>query len=246
MNLAEDIPILGTRYKWGRRMNKIRVLVADDHPTFRQGLCYFLSKESDIDVIAEAANGEETLNLCRELSPDVAIIDISMPGINGIETTNQIKKTFPSISVIIVSEFDYESYLFASLRAGASGFMLKGASVSDFIQAVRLISKGRAVFDYKFIDQFLKISLKSNDFTGIPDLHRRELEVLEAVGAGLTNQRIAEKLGIGPRTVQTHLSHVFRKLKTHSRTQAVLQAMQMGYLNPDSSRQENELSTFKQ
>jgi DNA-binding NarL/FixJ family response regulator len=212
-------------------MDKIRVLVADDHPTFRQGLCHFLSEESDIDVVAEAANGEATLTQCRKLKPDVAIIDISMPGIMGIETADQIKKTCPSIAVLMVSELDYESYLFASLRAGASGLMLKSASVSDFIQAVRLISVGKAVFDYKFIDQVLKISTKSDDFTGIPDLHRRELEVLKAVGAGLTNQSIAEKLGIGPRTVQTHLSHIFRKLKTHSRTQAVLQAMKMGYIS---------------
>jgi DNA-binding NarL/FixJ family response regulator len=226
-------------------MDKIRVLVADDHPTFRQGLCYFLSQESDIDVVAEAADGEETLILCQELIPDVAIIDISMRGLNGIETAHQIKETCPSVAILILSANDYEFYLFASIRTGAAGFILKSIPVSDLVRAVRMVNSGVAVFDFNTMSICLKESWKDNPRDKIPELCRRQLQVLEAAGKGLSNRLIAESLGIGPRTVQTHMSHILRKFKAHSRIAAVLQAIKIGYLNPDSSHIDKQLSTIK-
>ncbi len=214
-------------------MDKLMVLVADDHPVFRQGLCHFLDEEGDIHVVAQAADGEETLRLCQELAPDVAIIDIAMPGLAGIEAAHQMKETCPSVTVLMVSDHDYESYLFASFQAGAAGFILKSAPVSDLVSAVRLVHAGGAVFDFKIIESLLAQSLKDNKVSGIPELRPRELQVLEAAARGLSNRRIGEELGIGSRTVQTHMFHIFRKLKAHSRTQAVLVALRQGRLGAD-------------
>ena len=119
-------------------MKKIRVLVADDHPTFREGLCHFLDGQEDIEVVAQPADGEEAVKLAMELIPDVAIIDIAMPRVNGIEAARQIKEALPAIAILMVSAYDYESYLVGSLRAGAAGYMLKNAPVSELISAVRL------------------------------------------------------------------------------------------------------------
>jgi DNA-binding NarL/FixJ family response regulator len=245
MNLAEDIPVLGTRPNGGAVMDKIKVLVADDHPTFRQGLCHFLSEESDIDIVAQADNGEGAINLSQKFIPNVAIIDVSMPGLNGIEAARQIKGTCPSVAILMISAYDYESYFFASLQVGAAGFVLKNMPVGDLVRAVRMVNSGAAVFDFNTLDRYVKTSMKDNQTDRIPELCPRQLQVLEAAGKGLSNHLIAERLGIGPRTVQTHMSHILRKFKAHSRTEAVLQALKMGYLNPDGSNLDKKLSIVK-
>jgi DNA-binding NarL/FixJ family response regulator len=221
-------------------MDKIRVLVADDHPTFRQGLGHFLSREKDIEVVGEAADGQECLKLCTQLLPDVAITNISMPKINGIEAARQIKQAFPSTSILMLSDSQNETVLFASIRAGASGFLVKSAPIPDLIRAVRMVHSGKAVFDLTAMQSVLKYSLKTNkDLNEIPELHSRELQILQGVSAGLSNRLIGESLGIGPRTVQTHMSHIFRKLKTHSRTQAVIYALKLGIISQGSAQKES-------
>lgn len=214
-------------------MKKIRVLVADDHPTFRQGLCHFLETQEDIEVVAQASDGEEAVRLAVELLPDVAIIDVTMPKLNGIEATRKIKETCPAISILIVSAYDYESYLVSSLQAGAGGYMLKSAPVSELIGALRLICSEEAVFNLRSISKVLdRITAKDDEGTTL-GLHQREKEILKRVAIGLSNKQIAEEINISQRTVQTHMSHIFRKLEAGSRTEAVLHALRQGWLTTE-------------
>jgi len=212
-------------------MVKIRVMVADDHPTFREGLCRFLEEQSDIDVIGQAGDGEEAVHLAEELVPDVAIIDVAMPGIDGIETARQIKDTCPDTNILIVSAFDYEAYVLASMRVGAAGYMLKNVPVSELINAVRLLCSGEAVFDLKSVSQVLRHLGNGEQGKKTPaELHRRELEVLKLASKGDSNREVADELGISERTVQSHMVNIYRKLSVGSRTEAVLRALREGWL----------------
>ncbi len=216
------------------RMKKIRVLVADDHPTFREGLCHFLDSQEDIEVVGQSADGEEAVKLAREIIPDVAIIDIAMPRVNGIEAARQIKEACPAIAILMVSAYDYESYLVGSLRAGAAGYMLKNAPISELISAVRLVCSEEAVFNLKGISKVLdRITTKDGEKKNNMGLQRRELDILKRVARGLTNIQIAGELKISQRTVQTHMSNIFRKLGAHSRTEAVLHALRQGWITAD-------------
>ncbi|MBM2825356.1 MAG: DNA-binding response regulator [Dehalococcoidales bacterium] len=215
-------------------MKKIRVLVADDHPTFRQGLCHFLETQEDIEVVAQASDGEETIRLAMELVPDVAVIDVTMPKVNGIEAAREIKKNCPTISILMVSAYDYESYLVGALQAGAAGYMLKNAPVSELISALRLICSEEAVFNLKSISKVLdRITSKDDDESTTMGLHQRELDILKLAARGLSNKQIAEEIDISQRTVQTHMSHIFRKLEVGSRTEAVLHALRQGWLTAE-------------
>ncbi len=216
-------------------MNKIKVLVADDHPTFREGLCHFLTEEKDMEVVAKAADGEETVRLAKQLLPDVAIIDVAMPKLNGIEAARQIKAACPTTAIFMVSAYGYESYLLASVRAGAAGYLLKNAPVGELISAVRSVRSGEAVFDLKAIGKILArvATEEGGERKGLGRLHQRELQILKIAAKGLSNKHIAEQLGIGERTVQTHMFNIFRKLEVGSRTEAVLHALREGWLTLD-------------
>ncbi len=216
-------------------MKKIRVLVADDHPTFREGLCHFLEGEKDLEVVARPTDGEETVRLAKKLLPDVAIIDVAMPKLNGIEAARQIKAASPTTAILMVSAYAYESYLLASVRVGAAGYLLKNAPVSELISAVRSVRNGEAVFDSKAIGKVLgrlatEPGAKSK---GLEGLHDREVQILKIAAKGLSNKHIAEKLDISERTVQTHMFHIFKKLEVGSRTEAVLRALREGWLTLD-------------
>ncbi len=216
-------------------MNRIKVLVADDHPAFREGLCQFLEKEKDIEVIAKAGDGEEAVTLARELQPDVAIIDVAMPKINGIEATRQIKVANSNIAVLVVSAYAYQSYLLAAVQAGAAGYLFKTVPVSQLINAVRSVYAGEGVFNMGAISKILtRVAAGGNgkaDGAGV--LHHRELEILKTAAKGLSNKQIANQLGISERTVQTHMFHIFRKLEVGSRIEAVFHALREGWLTPD-------------
>lgn len=216
-------------------MDKIKVLVADDHPTFREGLCHFLEKETDMEVVARATDGDETVRLAGELSPDVAIIDVAMPRLNGIEAAKRIKATRPGTAILMVSAYGYESYMLASLRAGAAGYMLKTAPVSELVSAVRMVRTGEAVFDLKGISNVLRRlgDEEGEERRDLAELRRREIDILKIAAKGLSNKGIAEHLGISERTVQTHLVNIFRKLQVGSRTEAVLRALRQGWLTLD-------------
>jgi DNA-binding NarL/FixJ family response regulator len=216
-------------------IKKIKVLVADDHPVFREGLCRLLEDEKDIEVVAQAADGKEAIKLAKELLPDVAIIDVVMPGVGGIEATRQIKAACPATAILMVSAYAYEAYILASLQAGAAGYLLKNALSSQLVNAIRLVHGGEAVFNFKAISKSMRriIGDKGELKGSLEGLHRRELEVLKLAAKGLSNKEIAAELFISERTVQTHLVNIFRKLKVGSRTEAVLHALKEGWLTLD-------------
>ena len=216
-------------------MDKIKVLVADDHPAFREGLCRFLAEEQDMEVVGQPEDGEQTVRLASELKPDVAVIDVAMPKINGIEAARQIKSVSPKTTILMVSAFGYESYLLASIRAGAAGYMLKNAPVSDLVNAVRMVHRGEALFDLKAISKILgQLAVEEGTIKRVPsELHHRELETLKLAARGMSNKEIAESLGISERTIQTHMFNIFKKLEVGSRIEAVLHALQEGWFTLD-------------
>lgn len=213
---------------------KIRVLIADDHPAFREGLCHFLEEEKDMEVVGKPADGVEAVRLVKELHPDVAIIDVVMPQLGGIEAAREIKAACPTTAILMLSAYDYGSYLLASLQAGVAGYILKGTPISELVSSIRLVHAGRAIFDLKGVKKVISYvagSSKPGKRTG--RLRQRELDVLELAAKGMTNKAIAGELGISQRTVQTHLFNIFRKLEVNSRTEAVFRALREGWLIPD-------------
>ena len=213
-------------------MDKIRLMIADDHPTFREGLSRLLEDEEDLKCIAKPTDGVEAVRLAKELRPDVAIIDVSMPNLNGIEATKQIKAACPDTVVLMVSAFDYESYILASLQAGASGYMSKSTPLSELVSAIRLVDRGESVLDIKATDKIVRhlAAGDGSDKMLSNYLHSRELEIIKLAARGMSNKRIAEELFISERTVQTHLVNIFRKTGVSSRTQAVLYALKKDWI----------------
>ena len=216
-------------------MDKIKVLVADDHPAFREGLCRLIDGEKDMECVATVPNGEEAARLAKELAPDVAIIDVAMPKLNGIEATKQIKAACPTTAILMVSAFGYESYLLASLRAGAAGYLLKSTPLRELTNAVRSVQAGEAVFDLKSASKILRRLSAEKDAKrrSLEELHPRELGVLRLAANGMSNKEIAVELVISERTVQTHMVNIFGKLGVGSRTEAVLHALKEGWLTFD-------------
>ncbi|MDY6834148.1 MAG: response regulator transcription factor [Chloroflexota bacterium] len=217
-------------------MNKTKILVADDHPMFRDGIKKLIETEEDLEVIGQASNGEEAVRLAAELHPDVVIMDIVMPKLNGIEAAKQIKAKLPTTALLMLSAYDYESYLLQALRAGAAGFLSKNAHGSDLISAVRAVGSGEPVLDQRATYKMLSRLASSNDTPFKPtteDLHDRELEVLKLAAKGMKNRDIAEELFISERTVQTHFMNIFRKLDVGSRTEAVLKALKERWIPLD-------------
>lgn len=216
-------------------MAKIRLLIADDHPTFREGLARLLEDEEDLECVAKSADGIEAVKLAEELRPDVAVVDVSMPNLNGIEATRQIKAACPTTAVIIVSAFDYQSYILSSLQAGAAGYLLKDTPLPELISAIRLVHKGGSVLDLKATDKIVRhlATGEGSSKTGLELLQPREAEILKLAAKGMSNKEIARELFISERTVQTHLVKIFRKLGVSSRTQAVLHALSGGWLTMD-------------
>ncbi|MDD4876378.1 MAG: response regulator transcription factor [Dehalococcoidales bacterium] len=214
-------------------MSKIRLLIADDHPAFLEGLSRLLADEKDLECIAKSEDGVQAVQLAKELQPDVAVIDVSMPNLNGIEAIKKIKTVSPGTVVLMISAFDYESYILASLQAGAAGYMLKTRPLHEIIGAIRLVYSGDRVLDTKVADKVVSYLRNDGrgDTSGTEYLHSRELEIIRLTAEGLSNKKIANELYISERTVQTHLVNIFRKLGVNSRTQAVLYALKKGWIN---------------
>ncbi len=218
----------------GGLVNKIRILLADDHALVRQGTRELLEHEKDLQVVAEAGNGEEAVRLACEHSPDIALMDIAMPVLNGIEATRQIKAARPGVSILILTAYDDDQYIFALLEAGAAGYLLKNVSAAELIAATRAVAAGEAVLHPAVARRVLSRIAQPQDRqakTGMPDLlTEREMEVLKLASKGLKNQDIADELCLSVRTVQTHLSNIFGKMAVGSRTEAVLEALKRGWL----------------
>ncbi len=216
-------------------MEKIRVLVADDHPVFREGLVSLLIQEEDIEVIAQASNGVEAVEKAHQLSPDVAVLDVSMPELNGIETTKKIKAASPTTAILVLTAYDYDSYVLGAIEAGAAGYLLKSVRVRDLVRAIRALHSGETVLGPHATRKLLSrlVSTKGEGVEVSQPLHSRELEVLKTAAKGLSNKEIAQALGISVRTCQTHLANIFAKLSVGSRTEAVLRALREGWLTLD-------------
>jgi NarL family two-component system response regulator LiaR len=219
---------------------KIKVLIADDHAVVREGTRRILEQEPDMEVVGEAGDGEEAVNLATDLKPDVAIIDIAMPKLDGIEATKRIKATWPSINVLILSAYDDDQFIFSLLEAGAAGYLLKSIRSRELIDAIRAVYSGESVLHpsiaRKVLNRFVSTSGKPEGQEPSGVLSDREMEVLKLAARGLSNQDIAEKLCLSIRTVQGHLGHIFNKLQVGSRTEAVVRALKEGWVTLDDVR----------
>lgn len=223
-------------------MEKIRVMVIDDHPAFREGLTRLLKEETDLEIIATLGDGLQALELAGKLKPDVAVMDISMPGMNGIEAAKQIKEVSPGTAILMVSAYKYPSYVLACLRAGAVGYLMKNASLDKIISAIRMIHGGGSVFDLKITGKvLLNLASGKAGMEQDQELHPRELQVLDLAARGRGNKEIGNQLNISERTVQTHLVNVFRKLQVNSRTEAIVRALKEGWLVLDDLAAKKEV-----
>ena len=218
-------------------MGKIKILIADDHAVVRDGTHRILEQEADLDVVAEAGDGEEAVRLATSFKPDVAIIDISMPKLDGIEATRQIKALCPDVTVLILTAYDDDQFIFSLLEAGAAGYLLKSVRGHELIDAVRAVHAGESVLHpsvaRKVLNRFVLAPGKPQKKAPLEVLSEREMEVIGLATRGLSNQDIAGELHLSIRTVQGHLGHIFNKLLVSSRTEAVVRALKVGWVTLD-------------
>lgn len=210
---------------------RIRILIADDHPLFRDGMHGLLDSVPDTDVVGEAASGEEAITLAENLQPDVILMDIKMPGINGLQAMREILHTSPHIRILIVSMLEDDDSIFAAMRAGACGYVPKGANQAEMLRAIRAVANGEAIFGPGIAQRligFFSASRPSVQSRIFPELTDREAEVLALISQGHTNEEIAEKLVLSLKTVRNHVSNIFSKLQVADRAQAVLRAREAG------------------
>lgn len=215
----------------------IRVLLADDHAVVRKGIREFLEEDPEITVVAEAGDGGEAFRLVGEHHPDVAVLDIQMPRVTGIEATRQIKAAFPDVRVLILTAYEDDPYVFALLRAGADGYLLKSADPDELVRAVKATAAGGKVLDPAVAGRVVaqmtagkSASRPAFASEQVEPLSERELNVLRRAGQGLTNKAIGLELGISDRTVQGHLANIYGKLGVASRTEAVTKALKLGWI----------------
>lgn len=218
-------------------MDRIRILIADDHAVVREGTRHILEQEQDLEVVAEAADGGEAVELATELKPDVAIIDIAMPHVDGIEATRRIKELCPGIGVLILSAYDDDQFVFNLLEAGAAGYLLKDVHGRELVDAVRAVHAGESVLHpsiaRKVLNRFVSRAEKIKRREPLETLSQREKEILRLATRGLSNKDIAEQLFLSVRTVQGHLTHIFNKLQVGSRTEAVVRGLKEGWITLD-------------
>jgi NarL family two-component system response regulator LiaR len=217
------------------RVNITKVLIADDHATFSESLQRVLSEEKDIQVVGVARDGEQAVRMAKELQPDIIIMDIAMPVLNGIEATRRIKELLPTTAVLVLSAYGYAPYVFSVLEAGAAGYLLKNVPLRELIRAIRSIRSGESVFDQTVAEKVLRNLAKSwrGGLASSTQLNPREFEVIRLGAKGLSNDEIADRLKISPRTVQTHFTHIFSKLGVGSRLEAILRCLKEGWLLSD-------------
>jgi DNA-binding NarL/FixJ family response regulator len=214
-------------------MDKIRLLIADDHTLVRQGLGALFAAVPDIAVVGEAASGDDVIARADELMPDVILMDIQMPGVHGIEATRRILQRHASIGIIVVTMLEDDSSIFAAMRAGARGYILKGADKADLVKTIRAVAAGEALFGPAVARRFMHFFSDLHNAPGpqplvFPELTDREREILALMAQGESNARIAELLGLSPKTVKNHISSIFNKLQVADRIQAVLRAREAG------------------
>ncbi len=211
----------------------IRVLLADDHALVREGTRRLLEAEDDVEVVAEAASGEEAVEAVQRQNPDIAIMDIAMPGMGGIEATRKIKANSPNTAILVLSAYDDEQYLIALLEAGAAGFLLKNVHGQELINAVRAVARGESVLQPSLAEKMMRrLTSRAHPAQRSADLlSEREFDVLRLAARGLPNKEIARRMGLSIRTVHSHLANIFQKMRVGSRTEAVLFALRQGMIS---------------
>jgi NarL family two-component system response regulator LiaR len=215
-------------------VEKIRILLADDHAVVREGTRELLEREKDLEVVAEASDGREAVQMAIKERPDVVVMDFAMPQLNGIEATRQLKAIAPSIATLVLTAYDSEQYIFGFLEAGAAGYLLKDVHVDELVKAIRAVHAGESVLHpavaRKVIDRFVQPGEKVAEESVLDELTEREVQVLKLAAKGMSNREIALELGISVRTAQTHLNNIFNKMGVGSRTEAVIHALRKGWL----------------
>ncbi|MDD5312986.1 MAG: response regulator transcription factor [Dehalococcoidia bacterium] len=215
-------------------MDRIRILLAEDHKVVREGTRRLLESQDDFDVVGEASDGVEAVELTKKLKPEIIIMDVSMPRLNGIEATKQIKALYSNIAVLVLTGYDDDEYVFALLEAGAAGYLLKESSGEELIEAIRQVMTGEPVLHPKIMKKVLNrlrspVEEQSVQAAG-EVLSDREMEVLRLAAKGGSNMEIAESLTLSVRTVQTHLRSIFNKLGVGSRSEAIVFGLKKGWL----------------
>lgn len=215
-------------------MDSIRILIADDHPLFRDGLRVLLESVSTMRVVGEATTGDDALRLATELQPDVVLMDVKMPGLNGIEATRRIVAGSPSITVLMVTMFEDDDSVFAAMRAGAKGYLLKGARQDEMLRAIHAVANGEAIFSPSIAQRVLQYFSAFNSAPPVeaahllPELTEREHAVLTLLADRCSNAEIAQRLFLSPKTVRNYVSNIFSKLQVADRAEAILAARAAG------------------
>ncbi len=217
----------------------LRVLVADDHPMFRDGLRALLASAPDAELVGEATTGEEAISLAAELQPDVILMDVQMPGMGGIEATRRVVQDSPHISVLVVTMFEDDATVFRAMRAGARGYLLKGANYKEMLRAIAAVGNGEAIFSptvaVRLMDYFAGIRPATQPQV-FPELSDREHEILDLIAQGHKNPQIAKRLYLSPKTVRNHVSNILSKLQVADRTQAIIRAREAGLGRDEKKR----------
>ena len=209
----------------------IRIVIADDHGVVREGLRALLGSESDMEVVGEAATGKEVLERATEVRPDVILMDIQMPDLNGIEATRRILEASPDVGVVVLTMFEDDDSVFSAMRAGARGYVLKGADPSQILKVLRAVAGGEAYFGPEIarrLMDFFSAPKVTTPKEAFPELTSREREILGLIAQGHNNDKIAARLFVSPNTVRNHISHIFTKLQVVDRAQAIVRAREAG------------------
>jgi DNA-binding NarL/FixJ family response regulator len=214
----------------GKRSRMSRLVIVDDHELARAGLVSMLAGERDLEIVGEAADGQQALAACRRLRPNLVLMDVRMPTLDGLAATRLLKQEYPDISVIIVTMHENSDYLFEALKAGAAGYVLKGATKDELVRTVRQVLSGESVLQPEVASQLLRrlaVEHHADQDSPTEQLTAREREVLELVAQGHTNQEIGRQLTLSMSTVKTHVEHIIAKLGVSDRTQAAVRAVEL-------------------
>mgnify|MGYP002625954875 CR=1 FL=1 len=217
-------------------MSEIRVLLADDHNVLRQGMAQVLEAQPDITVVAQASNGKEAYRLAVQHRPDVILMDINMPEMDGVAAAQQITAELPQTCIIILIMYRRDDYGFEAIKAGASGYLLKEAELDELLEAIRTVAQGEAVIDPSIAGRVLAELRRPRQapVEPVPELADRDLEILQLVAQGLSNQEIADRLFLAEKTIRNRLSLIFKRLHLENRTQAALYALREGLIDEDT------------
>jgi DNA-binding NarL/FixJ family response regulator len=213
----------------------IRVLVADDQPLVRSGFRMILEERDDLELVGEAADGEQAVALARELDPDVILMDVRMPHLDGVEATRRLVDANTRARILVLTTFDLDEYVYAAIRAGASGFLLKDVQPNDLVDAIRVVAAGNSLFGPAATERLVARFSGAGPTTptrSLDELTEREREILRLLASGLSNAELAQELHVSETTVKTHVSAVLRKLGVRDRVQAVIAAYDAGLVQP--------------